>query len=125
MTYSLYLRFFSNLPLLPPSASPQERETVFGKFLDEAKSAFKKYQVVFLKGVSIPQQYEDLIKPCKKSNYSDVNWNGCQPAGNNFSLEQYSLSSEERDAHNLYITSRFTNAVVGWKQMAESSFHSE
>lgn len=104
----------SNTPLLPMDASAEEKEAVFTKFLAEGKSAFQKYQVVYLKGISIPEKYEDLLKPEKKTNYSDVSWVDSRPSNNNFSLSMYNLSEDEKSAHALDIRNQFTNAVLGW-----------
>ncbi|KAJ1518902.1 hypothetical protein ONE63_011488 [Megalurothrips usitatus] len=100
--------------LLPEEATADEKEAVFNKFLAEGKSAFKRYQVVYLKGICIPQKYEDLLKLEKKSNYDDVNWQDDRPSGSNFSLLQFNLTEDEKNAHKLDVKTLFTNVIVGW-----------
>lgn len=101
-------------PVLPPDASTEEKAAVFNKFLDEGKSAFRKYQVVYLKGISFPQSYEDLLKPDRDYNYDNIGWKSEKPSGNNFSLARYPLSDDEKHAHTLDTRKHLINAVLGW-----------
>jgi len=100
--------------VLPPSASQEEKKEIFLKFLEEGVTSFKKYQVLYLKGISKPTRYEDLLKPEKITNYSDVNWKGSRPSNNNFSLGSYPLTKDENHEHNLNIKSQITNAALMW-----------
>lgn len=86
-------------------------------FLSEGNSSFKKYQVLYLNGISIPMTYEDLLKPQRESNYGAVNWQNAQPSSNNFSLASYQLTEEEKEEHAQDIKSSLTNAVIGWMKI--------
>ncbi|XP_034246115.1 uncharacterized protein LOC117648059 [Thrips palmi] len=103
----------SGTPLLPEEASDEEKEAVFNLFLAEAKSAFKKYQVVYLKGICNPKNYKDLLKPIETSNYKAVHWKENCPSGTNFSLLQYELSEDEEVAHKLDVETQFRKVVAG------------
>jgi len=101
--------------LLPQGSSTEEKAAVFKKFSDEARSAFKKYQVVYLKGIKIPQKYEDLLKSDKDSNYDDVNWKSEKPLSNNFSLARYPLTADEKSDRAQDIRTCSMEAAIGWK----------
>lgn len=102
------------MSLLDSDATADEKNRVFLQFMSEGKSMFKKYQVLFLKGISIPKTYEDLLKPTEQSNFSSITWQSAPPSTNNFSLMSYSLTQDEDQRHALDITTHLTNAVLGW-----------
>lgn len=114
---NLFLSFFFRGTHGDPHASDEEKNRVFLKFLEEGNSMFKKYQVLYLKGISVPMKYEDLLKPEKESNYGCVNWANDPPSTNNFSLVSYQLTKEEDEEHSHDVRSSLTNAVVGWMAM--------
>lgn len=99
--------------MLGLNASCEEKEKIFENFLLEGRSAFKKYDVLYLKGISVPKSFEDLLlQEC--TNFSCVNWNDTPPSTNNFSLVSYKLSEEENKDHAVDIQNTLTNAVLGW-----------
>lgn len=105
---------YRGTPFLSTEASAEENEAVFNSFLAEGKSAFKRYHVVYLNGICIPEKYEDLLKPPRKSNYSDISWQGSQPSGINFSLSQHSFTIDEINAHVLDVRTHLSNTIIGW-----------
>jgi len=53
----------------------------------EAEEAFRKYRVVYLRGINVPSCYRDLLPVCNSS-YADVSWEGCKaPRSNSFSVK--------------------------------------
>ena len=105
--------FFSGTPILHSHASEDEKNRAFHNFKTVAESLFQNYEVLYLKGISIPKKYEDLLKP-EKSNYSSVTWLDTPPSTNNFSLVAYQLSEEQSEEHARDIRESLTNAVLGW-----------
>ncbi|KAK3932567.1 SsrA-binding protein, partial [Frankliniella fusca] len=104
----------NNTDMLPKEASSEEKEAFFHEFFTEARSAFFKYQVIYLKGITIPEKYEDLMKMDANSNYDSVNWKDGRPSGSNFSLNKLTRTAEEDSEHALDIKSQFTSLVLGW-----------
>ncbi|XP_034253862.1 uncharacterized protein LOC117652823 isoform X2 [Thrips palmi] len=111
-------KFFevTNTTLLPPDASTEEKVAVFQQFLDEGMSAFKKYQVVYLKGIKVPQSYDDLLKSEVHSSYDKISWKTDKPSGNNFSLSRYNITDVEQNEHTLNIRTHLINAIVAWSR---------
>lgn len=105
---------FSDTPVLDASANPEEEEEVFNTFLKEAQSAFRKYQVIYLKGISKPTRYSDLLPASNYTNFSAVSWDGVPPSNTNFSLVHYSLSEDEQEQHASDIKLKVTNAAHMW-----------
>jgi len=102
--------------LLKWDASSDEKNRIFEMFLSEGRSAFQKYNVLYMKGITVPERYEDLLKPEKTTNFSCVNWNDTPPATNNFSLESYPLSEVEAKVHAKDIEESLHNLVLGWEK---------
>lgn len=82
---------------------------------------FSKYQVLYLKGISIPQNYQDLLPVENETNYSNINWLDSQPSTNNFSVVSYDLSEDENHEHALEIKTSLINAVLGWMEPPTST----
>ncbi|KAK3931988.1 SCY1-like protein 2 [Frankliniella fusca] len=99
--------------VLPPDASQEEKDLVYQAFEEEGRQAFRKYQVLYLRGISRPTKYEDLLVPADSS-YSNVNWAGSRPSNSNFSLSQYTLSENEHEEHAMQIKLSVMKAVVMW-----------
>lgn len=87
--------YSSSVSLLPPTASEVDKERTFKIFHSEAKQAFLKFRVLFLRGITQPTSYNDLL-PAGKTNYKSVEWQGKQPASNLFSMDVKSLTKEEK-----------------------------
>lgn len=81
--------------MLEPS-SKTERLDVYNLFIAEAKDAFKKYRVLFLRGLLHPNCYEDLLVP-EKTNFSNVEWlDDMRPPSNSFSVSEKLKEDEKR-----------------------------
>lgn len=93
----------SSVSLLPPSSSEVAKKRTFEIFLLEAKQAFVKFRVLFLRGISLPTCYDDLL-PAGKTNYACVDWHEKQrPASNLFSMDVKTLTKEEKKGVELSI----------------------
>jgi len=64
-------------------------------FITESKSAFKKYQVVYLRGASVPTKYADLLPCSNDTSHDQVIWCDQKPSNTLFSINQLKLSDEE------------------------------
>ncbi|KAE8740794.1 hypothetical protein FOCC_FOCC013693 [Frankliniella occidentalis] len=104
----------NNTAMLPEEASLEDKEKLFHEFFSEAKSAFYRYQVIYLKGIMIPENYEDLMVMSNNSNYNDVQWENQKPSGTNFSLNAYELTAEEDSEHALNIKGQLAHIVLAW-----------
>lgn len=104
----------NNTAMLPEEASLEDKEKLFHEFFSEAKSAFYRYQVIYLKGIMIPENYEDLMVMSNNSNYNDVQWENQKPSGSNFSLNAYELTAEEDSEHALNIKGQLAHIVLAW-----------
>lgn len=101
---------------LPSSASEDERQAVFKLFLEAGRNLFEKYQIMYLKGFSLPQDYNDLLKPAQtESNYGNVIWLDGAPSTNNFSISSYDLTEEEDSAHLEDVRQTLHHLVNWWK----------
>lgn len=105
---------FRGIPVLESDAASDEKNRIFEDFLSEGRSAFNKYNVLYLKGISVPKMYEDLLLPEENTNFSCVNWNDTPPATNNFSLESYPLTEIEAKDHAEDMQNSLSNVVLGW-----------
>lgn len=85
----------SSVSLLPPTAYKVNKERTFEIFHSEAKQAFVKFRVLFLRGITHPTCYNDLL-PAAKTNYKSVEWQDKQPASNLFSMDVKTLTKEEK-----------------------------
>ncbi|KAJ1518778.1 hypothetical protein ONE63_011609 [Megalurothrips usitatus] len=91
--------FFEATKCLPlgDDSTQDMKDKVFSDFQHEAKEAFGKYRVIYLRGITVPSRYSELL-PVPETNYSDVAWAGCKPPrSNTFSVQQV-LSQKEKDA---------------------------
>lgn len=80
---------------LKEDASEKEKALQFLDFLQEAKEAFRKYHILFLRGISVPSSYDDLL-PVADTTYKDVCWKGTDPPrSNTFSAKGYVTVSED------------------------------
>ncbi|KAK3916212.1 Somatic embryogenesis receptor kinase 4 [Frankliniella fusca] len=104
----------TDTPLLPLDASDEEKHKAYMEFLAKGQVAFKQYQVLYLKGITIPQKYDDLLKPVEDSGYSVINWLSGPPPNNNFSLNSYALTDDENGALVTDVKNELTNVVLGW-----------
>ena len=94
---------------LPGDVDAQDE--YFNCFKREAKDAFRKYKVIYLRGMQIPVTYDDLI-PTPETNYRDVIWmNNVRPRSNTFSVKK-DLTSEEIGKLDFDIMTEFQNIVV-------------
>lgn len=117
MPLFLFVCFFSGTPFVNSEASDSEKQRIFNAFIEEGASSFQKYQVLYLKGIKVPENYDDLLKPGRNTNYSDVIWKESSPPTNNFSINNFKLNKEENAEHALEIKSQLTNVVLAWKEL--------
>lgn len=80
------------------------KRDIFEQFKGEAKEAFTKYRVLYLRGTKVPSCYDELL-PCSKTTYKDIHWEGIKPPpSNTFSVKD--LSASEQEALNDTITAK-------------------
>ncbi|KAK3916896.1 Chaperone protein [Frankliniella fusca] len=92
----------------------EEKERVFKLFIQESMHAYKRYQVVFLKGATFPVNYDDLL-PCSESSHADIIWSGEKPSNTNFSINKLGLQEEEIKAHKLQVVMAFRNIIANYE----------
>lgn len=112
--YYLFFLFpcYSDTPY-SAETSQSEQEQIFNSFIAEGASIFKKYQVIYLKGITVPTSYSDLLR-ADCTNYDDINWVTERPASNSFSINGYALSDQEKRQHAEEIKVKLSCAVIDW-----------
>lgn len=79
----------------------------------EAVNAFKKYRVIYLKGIKIPLMYNDLL-PAPVTTYKDVVWkHDSRPRSNSFAVRG-EMTPEEVEGLDVNIQTEFQNIVASY-----------
>lgn len=102
--------FFSDIPDF--LSTPE----IYQSFKTEAEEAYRKYKVILLKGISLPDSYEDLL-PADETSYKDVVWfKNIRPPSNTFSVKK-DLTQEEKDNLDRDIMTEFQNIIVSYAKI--------
>lgn len=91
---------------------------MFQLFIRESWLAFKRYQIVFLKGCTVPTRYDDLLPCSKYTNHNDVIWYDKKPSNINFSINKLRLEDEGIAAHKIQVEIALTDITTNY-QMAD------
>lgn len=102
--------FSSGTEPLDEKATSDAKASVFHAFKEESQRAYKNYKILYLRGVSHPVCYDDIL-PAVKTNYSDVKWSSnSKPKSGLFSIIK-ELSQNELKTMESTIMSSVINIV--------------